>query len=184
MSESTVNVAKLKAGDQDELKTLIESLAPQLHRWVRLRATYMDPLDADDVVQEALLRIYRNIDKYGGPDEPAPFMRWCQVVARNVALEHLRRCRLRERRIELCEPTHEQSPPDLDHEELQQALSDALERLTAEERHLVEARFFEGKTYSQIATELQVSLSSVHARLRRATEKLRQAILKKGLWDF
>ena len=44
--------------------------------------------DAEDICQEAFLRAYRKLDRY---DPGKPFMPWLYVIARRLALNHLRK---------------------------------------------------------------------------------------------
>jgi RNA polymerase sigma-70 factor (ECF subfamily) len=53
----------------------------------RLMPMLKDPQEAEDVVQEALLRLYQR----QGLREPGAVMAWLHTTATNIALDHLRR---------------------------------------------------------------------------------------------
>ncbi len=62
-------------------------------------------------------------------------------------------------------------------EEVGGVVREALEELTQEERSLLDLRFVQGETLSEIATELSISLEQAKYRLRRATISLRRVLV-------
>src|ERR1700756_865010 len=89
-------VAKVRAGDTDAFRVLVERHSRPLFR-VAFRMTGNEQ-DAEDVVQETLLRAYRQIGTF---DERASFGTWLYRITVNCSLDLVRS---RKRRNELTAP--------------------------------------------------------------------------------
>lgn len=82
----TEAVRAARRGDEDAFRVLYRMLHPPLLRYVR---TIVRGPDADDVVSEAWLQIARDLGSFRGDADR--FRGWAARVARNRALDHLRR---------------------------------------------------------------------------------------------
>src|SRR5712691_6737740 len=78
-------VSRARGGDADAFRTLVERHSRAIFR-VAYRMTGNEH-DADDVVQEAFLRAYRQIEKF---EERANFGTWLHRIAVNCSLDLLR----------------------------------------------------------------------------------------------
>ena len=78
-------VARARSGDADAFRLLVERHSRPLFR-LAYRMTGNES-DAEDVVQETLLRAYRQLGKF---DERASFGTWLYRIATNYALDLLR----------------------------------------------------------------------------------------------
>ncbi|MDF2258568.1 RNA polymerase sigma factor [Streptantibioticus ferralitis] len=75
-----------QAGDEEAFRRLYRAVHPMLLRYVR---TLVGGADAEDVMSEAWLHIARDLGSFRGNAEG--FRGWAAKVARNRALDHLRR---------------------------------------------------------------------------------------------
>jgi RNA polymerase sigma-70 factor (ECF subfamily) len=138
---------------------------PPLRQFAYRRA---DPHTAEDIVSETLLVAWRRFDEIPR-DAQLP---WCYAVARNC-LANAQRSQRRQRNlfirvVRVDPPTLEapaSEPPD---PELHQALS----RLSADDRELLQLWAWEQLDPAEIATVLGVSTNAVHIRLHRARKRL------------
>src|SRR5580698_6463054 len=78
-------VTRARTGDSDAFRTLVERHSRSVFR-LAFRMTGNEQ-DAEDVVQETLLRAYRQLSKF---DERASFGTWLYRIATNYALDVLR----------------------------------------------------------------------------------------------
>src|SRR6059036_299490 len=90
-------VARARTGDADAFRALVERHSRALFR-LAYRMTGNEQ-DAEDVVQESMLRAYRQIGKF---DERATFGTWLYRIATNCSLDLVRS---RKRRSENLAPT-------------------------------------------------------------------------------
>ena len=160
--------------------------------WERLEALYRSSRDdvyayvitllgdrasAEDVTALAFERAYarrRSFDRRRG-DERA----WLFGIARNAALDELRRRRRTASLLVEPETLPEESlasPDDGELELRRSAVRAALAALTPRERELIALKFHAGLTNTELASVLGVSVSNAGTMLHRAVQKLRSAV--------
>ena len=135
--------------------------------------------DAEDVAQEAAIKIYRALGRYRAE---ASFSTWVYAITRNAAMDFLRR-RKKTQEAEYSLPLWEFSLviPEADasdeiasREELR-ALYALIEALPPAQREVLILRDVDGYAYEEIAEILQISLGTVKSRIARARAAVRQA---------
>jgi RNA polymerase sigma-70 factor (ECF subfamily) len=141
-----------------------------------------DPQDAEDVLQEVMLRIHRHADELETADRMAA---WVHRIARNAIVDHYRR---RAARPELAAG----AAGDIDerpHGSLDEPASEALRRelaaclrplvarLPEKQREALILTEFEGLTQVETARRLGISVSGAKARVQRARAQLRALLL-------
>ncbi len=142
--------------------------------------------DADDLTIEAFGKAFKNLHQYT-PDYA--FSTWLFKIATNNCIDFIRRKRKMTFSIdkgfendEGQETTLELKSGTLDPEEFmikkQKAvlMRDIVEKLKPRYKRLVELRYFQERSYEEIATELQLPLGTVKAQLFRAREFLFQIL--------
>jgi RNA polymerase sigma-70 factor, ECF subfamily len=148
--------------------------------WRRARARCLreaqrvlrDPLAAEEAVQEAMMRAWRQRDSCQRPDSP---LAWMVQITRNEALRRLGRDRLLAAHELVGEDDAvSDSPLETRLEVLD--LRRALAALTAEERVLLTLRYGADLTQPDIAQMLDVPEGTVKVRLFRARRRVRQAM--------
>ena len=82
-------VRRAQAGDRDALAFLYARYADNVYGYVR--SIVHDPHEAEDVTQQVFAKLMRVIGKY--EEREVPFFAWVLRVARNLAVDHLRRQR-------------------------------------------------------------------------------------------
>lgn len=123
------------------------------------------PHDAEDATQETFLALFREKDKLA---EAGSVRAWVLAVARNTAVSMLRRRRPAAPLPELAADAAP-IPEGADRERLHQALAG----LSEEERHLVQMKFLEGRSPSEMAAASGRTLGSLATALCRALQRLR-----------
>jgi len=142
-----------------------------------------DSASAQDVVQEAFLRLLAN----GHPVEN--LAAWLHRVTHNLALDHLRKeSRLRKLHRAAAppsEPLAESADRDLDRREAQAVLAQELKQIPPNERAVLFLKLKEGKSYKEISVITGLSEGNVgyliHHGLKRLTARLRPAGTLKGV---
>ncbi|MFI9596498.1 SigE family RNA polymerase sigma factor [Nonomuraea sp. NPDC052265] len=137
-----------------------------------LRVAYLacgDEAEAEDLLQTALERTYRNWDRVRH-DSPEPYVR--RVIV-NAAISRARR-----RAILRIIPMH--SPPDTPDRatdtDLRQVLMDALRALPPRQRAVIVLRYWEDLSEAQTAEVLGCSVGTVKSQASKAMAKLRSSI--------
>jgi len=130
-----------------------------------------NPDDAEDLVQEAFVRIWR---LYGHTGEVAPGLVYRAI--RRLAIDWARSI---DRRIIREQKTYELSPLsssfeyNLENEERQQALLRSVDRLPMEQKEVLTLKIWSELTFDEIARTLDLSLNTVASRYRYALLKLK-----------
>lgn len=170
-----------------DFHTDILPLKNQLYR-LALRLT-QDSAEAEDVVQETMLRVWKARDTWDAIDNIEAF---CLTVCRNIALDSLRRHGNRTVSLDAagdCRPaaeglgageraTAEGTPSDKairrNQVEIVRRIIDALPE---KQRSCVQLRDFEGKTYKEIAAVLGITEDQVKVNIFRGRQAIKQRFL-------
>jgi RNA polymerase sigma-70 factor (ECF subfamily) len=137
--------------------------------------------DAEDVLQEAVMRAFRFFDGFSG-DKPRA---WLLTVVRNSAYTFLQQNRARELGAELDEDLGAQplSARSIETPEVlllrsaqQRQLNQAVEALPVEFREVFVLRELEGLSYKEIADLASIPIGTVMSRLSRARRKLQASL--------
>jgi len=144
--------------------------------------------DAEDIVQEAMLRAYKYLDRFSG----SAFRPWLLAIVRNTAMTWLKRNR--SDKVVLV-PDFQSSEPERDlvavqaespeHALLLRDLADQLNRavaaLPAEFREVIVLRELHDLSYKEIAAVVDVPIGTVMSRLSRARRLLMDALPEQSI---
>jgi RNA polymerase sigma-70 factor (ECF subfamily) len=142
--------------------------------------------DARDAAQEAFVRLYRNLRR---APPAAGFMPWLIRLARNVAIDQLRRRRSRPPGQDLAVETLTLPAGEPDPEERYAAaarsrlVERALGALSALNREIILLKEIQGLKLDEIAAMLRVPLGTVKSRSNRARLDLAAKLLALGAGD-
>ncbi|MGA3221696.1 MAG: SigE family RNA polymerase sigma factor [Acidimicrobiales bacterium] len=116
--------------------------------------------EAQDLVQEVLLRVWQRWDRVSTLEDPHS---WAQHVLHNLAVSHWRHQRLRQVPLGATGPAHG-APPGVGHLDVIAAVS----ALPPNQRSALVLQAVGGMSTSEIATELKTSADTVRVWLSRA----------------
>jgi RNA polymerase sigma-70 factor (ECF subfamily) len=158
--------------DTETFAALYERTFPRVYAYVA--SLLRDRSAAEDVTAQAFERAYSKRSGYRA--RRGSMEAWLFGIARNAALDELRR---RRRRASLESDPEDISAPSLDdHAELalrREAVRAAMTTLDAKERDLIALKFSGGLSNAEIARVLRLSETNAGTRLHRALTKLRKA---------
>lgn len=137
--------------------------------------TLGNPGDAEDVVQEAFVNVWRSTGTYRR--DRGPGRSWLLSIVHHRAIDKLRRRQSRPRSVELEDGLSIADPQDV-WQQVSEALTgedvrEALATLPPEQRETIELAYFKGYTHTQIAQLMEVPLGTVKGRMRIALHKLK-----------
>lgn len=141
---------------------------------MRLARLFTDDRNAaEDLVQEAFIRLHRSAHRIREPDKAAPYLR---SILLNLARDHNRRGLMSLRHSEALTPESSPEAPEdrVVLNEQQAELIDALEDLPARQRECLVLRFYFDLTEREIGTTLDISPNSVKTHCRRGMESLKR----------
>ena len=164
-----------------------EYVLPEVEVMLRVaRSLTRNAADAEDLVQDSLLRAYRSIDRFDGRYPRA----WLLTILRNTHINRNRR-----RRPELLRD------PDTQLERLAQSSSDdlterpdgfvdaqfeaevesALDSLSEPFAEVIDLVDINGLSYAEAADSLGVPVGTVMSRLHRGRKKMREQLRRAGV---
>jgi RNA polymerase sigma factor, sigma-70 family len=173
-------IRQVLAGHHEHFAGLVQRYQePLIHFLRRILHSEDEVLDC---AQDAFLAAYRNLFRYS---EKHPFRAWLYAIARNKALDLLRK-----RRREILQPLDEtivdyQPGPEEVSLTNEQAdlLSDVLNELPEHYKQALYLRYHQELTYEEIALVLQVPVSRVKTYLHRGKAKLRQHLERRDFYE-
>jgi RNA polymerase sigma-70 factor (ECF subfamily) len=168
------------AGDKDAFAVLAARHAPTLFR-VAYRITGNEA-DADDAVQESLLRAYRRLPDFELRSE---FRTWIYRITVNTALNMINR-----KQLDTTQRIAEETDPELQQvqladsapgperllisHEIEAVHAEAMRSLTATERTAFVLRHMEDRSTAEIAEALSIAPNAAKQAVFRAVQKLRR----------
>src|SRR5881392_4045750 len=180
MTTDLAVVSRARSGDADAFRQLVER-----HSRTTFRVAYRmtgNEHDADDVVQETLLRAYRQLQRF---EERANFGTWLHRIAVNCSLDLLRARGRADKHYggdpeeaELTGAAKAEAEQDrlLLSAELQEQVKAAMQRLSGNERTAFVLRHFEGMPVEEIGKTLGIQVNAAKHTIFRAVRKLREAL--------
>ena len=165
-------VARVRSGDRDAFGALVGR-----HQRAALRVAAVisgSTEEANDIVQDAMVKAYRGLDSYRGT---SPVRSWMLRVVANEAKNHVRGRvrRLRRddrvagRELRIITGADAAVIDRLEHEELARALG----RLGTNDRAVLGCRFVADLSEAETAAVLGVARGTVKSRTSRALDRLR-----------
>ncbi len=157
---------RFRAGDPQAVRELYERHGRAVFT-VALRALGDRSL-AEEVVQQTFLQAWRAAHTFDVDKDPAP---WLYAIARRVAVDAYRRER-RHRQDRVDDVEIVALPPSFEGMWEAWEVRSALDRLSDEERDVIEATHYLGMTHEQAAERLGVPVGTVKSRSHRAHRRL------------
>ena len=162
--------------DVDCFMRIYDHFAPRLQRY--LLGLGVASAQAEELVQEALLRLWRRADLFD--PTRASLSTWLFRVARNLYIDGVRGephwLPIQEGLDWLDQQVIDEPGTSTESFTDHAGLSQAIDRLPATQARLIRMSYFEAKSHSEIAQELQMPLGSVKSSLRRAFAQLQAGL--------
>lgn len=134
-----------------------------------------DRTEAEDIVQEALLRLYR-LGREGRLRREPSMRPLVFRIAHNLAMDHLRRRRREAPPLEEAVPAPRTAETGLLREQIDRALA----RLPENQRAALMLREFGGLAYAEIAATMGATLDQVKVWIHRARTRLADLLDRDG----
>ena len=148
-----------------------------------------DPGEAADITQDIFVKVFRNIARFKGE---AALKTWIYRIAFSEILNRLRwfRRRYRHSTVSLddtdsngngaIQVKDEHPTPDaiLESRERENAIQEAIWKLSSPHRSIIVLRDIEGFSYGEIAEVLGISIGTVKSRLARARADLKKCLMR------
>lgn len=132
--------------------------------------------EAEDVLQEGMVKIWNSFASYDA--SKGRLFTWVMNVCRNLAIDKIRSRQYRvgshSQPLEASAATREAASPTFRPEHI--GLQEMTQKLTPDQRQVVDMLYFGGYTQSEVAEELNLPLGTVKTRARTAIKVLSKLI--------
>jgi len=168
-------IARAQEGDREALRVLYVRYSGPIYRYVR--GIVRDEHEAEDITQLVFTKLMTELVKYD--ERGIPFFAWLRRLARNLAIDHMRR---------LKSPPADDLVADTSCEEAgfsrAHTIQAALETLPCEQRRVVLLRHLVGLSPGEIAERMGRSESSIHSLHHRGRVALTRELIRQESAPF
>ncbi len=173
-------VRRARNGEYEAFEMLFERHRTLVYRFAYQMVPRRD--DAEDIVQEAFVRAYQNLDRYR---DEAKFTTWLLRIVSNLCTDqarmHSRRTALEQQEaggaLDWMTVGNTDDPvQNLEADRRKEALRKALAALPVHHRTVIVLRDIEEREYSEIASMLNCTVGGAKLRVLRARRALRDRI--------
>ncbi|CAH0997314.1 ECF RNA polymerase sigma factor SigK [Emticicia aquatica] len=173
-------VSLLKGKDQKGFNILYNNYSGALFGVINKIVQSND--DANDLLQDTFLKIWRNIDNYD-PSKGSIFT-WMMNISRNLAIDKVRSADFRDSSQNISMEENVVYQVDNEYQIVQDidsiGLKKVVDNLKPEYKQLIELVYYKGYTQAEVSEEFGIPLGTVKTRIKAAVGSLRAML--SGLW--
>jgi RNA polymerase sigma factor (sigma-70 family) len=164
------------AGDDSSFNELVKRYQVKVY-WIA-RRSISNHADADDIVQEVFIRMYRGLVNFR---HESNLYTWLYRVTVNVSLNAIRKRKLKElipfdEILENILPDHSKTDAMVLDSEYQTILSDAVDHLPPKQKFVFNMRFHDQLPFTEIAKILKKSVGGTKANYFHAVKKVTEYV--------
>jgi RNA polymerase sigma-70 factor (ECF subfamily) len=163
-------IARWIAGDAAAAEELYRQYFHRVREFIIKRGAHI--VDAEDIAQEAMIA---GLDGLKGGSRPDRLTHWLLGIARHLSYQKPRPVSSRELE-DVVDPRRRSAKSMAIRREMEGLLERALERMTPNDRQVVDLHYRAGLSRKEIAERLDLPIEVVHARCDRTRSRLRAAL--------
>ncbi len=168
---------RILEGDAEAFREIVRTYGDSLRLF--LAGHVRDTHEAEDLAQEIFVAVYANLSTYNPSMDFEP---WFRAIARNKLMSHLRRHYSQKGQAGvLCADIHEGllwegGIAELRSVETAARLRECIARHSEDDRHLIQARYFDDEPVNRMAERLRTTVSAISSQLYRIRHQLRACL--------
>ncbi|MEW2922422.1 RNA polymerase sigma factor [Muricauda sp. ANG21] len=174
--ETLINELKQKESQAKAFEVLVNTYKERLY-W-HIRRIVLDHDDADDVLQNTFIKVYKNIDNFKGESK---LYSWMYRIATNESLTFLkqksRKMGISDEELKNRMVENLQSDVYFEGDEIQLKLQKALATLPDKQKLVFTMKYFQEMKYEEISEALETSVGALKTSYHLASKKI-EAYLK------
>lgn len=143
-----------------------------------------DPEIVEELTQEVFLKIYNTIERF---DTEYRFSGWIGIIARNTAIDYLRKNNRYDHvyfedypgyDFNISSQNEDNVFQFMEKKQLSSFIKKRISELPVKYRKVLDLRYYEDKTYEEIASLIEKPMGTVKNRIFRAKELLKEKLMK------
>jgi len=172
-------IPQCKKGDQSAQRVIFKALYGKM--LVVCLRYYNDADYAQDVLQEAFIKVFKNIKKYSGEGS---FEGWVRRIVVNTAIDDIRKRKYEEVSIDAYDHDwlEDEGKEEIEWNALifknRERILQAIQDLTPAYRSVFNLYVVEGYSHKEIAEMLSISVGTSKSNLSKAKQNLKKALIK------
>lgn len=175
MEDKLLALLRSESTREQGFRLLLQEYQERLY--LHIRRMVGEHEDANDVLQNCLVKAYRNISSFKAR---SALYTWLYRIATNEAMTFLRKRQRYNSRVQTGADTNQ--PPLradswMDGEEVQQRLEQALEALPHRQKQVFVMRYYDELSYAEIAAILKTSVGGLKASYHHAVKKIEHYLI-------
>jgi RNA polymerase sigma-70 factor (ECF subfamily) len=157
---------------------------PHKHKLYRFAMRMLrDIAEAEDVVQEVMIRLWERREKLAGYRSIEAF---AMTITRNLCLDKLKRAGARTEELDESTSARQEKTPydEMETSDSYEKVRGLIDDLPDQQRMIIHLRDVEGYEYEEIAGITGLSENTIRVNLSRARKKIREGMKNKYSYDF
>lgn len=177
-SEKQLIVQLQNPKNQDKAFRVLMGLYKERLYW-HIRNIVKTHDDADDILQNTFIKVYRNIKNFKGDSK---LYSWLYRIATNESITHINKkakqqhISVEDIQLQLADSLH--SDNYFSGDEIQIKLQKALAQLPQKQQLVFNMKYFEGMKYNAISEVLGTSVGALKASYHHAVKKIKNHLIK------
>ena len=185
-SDDQVLIKKFLSGDNNSFEILLNRHKSKIFGYIMSKVKNSEV--ANDIFQDTFIKIINSL-KRGRYNEVGKFLPWIFRIAHNLIIDHFRRQKnknilLKRDNFDILDFVEDSSitiENSLIREEVYSDLKSLVELLPKSQKEVIHLRYFEEKSFKEIAKFCNISINTALGRMRYALINLRKLSEKKKL---
>jgi RNA polymerase sigma-70 factor, ECF subfamily len=176
------SIKMVQKGDTDAFAFLVSEYSPRISRYLS-KFLYAGE-DVEDILQEVFIKAYINIQSF---DSSQPFSPWIYRIAHNEAINFLKKKKPKTFSlfdVDVLFPhpiAKEKSDTESERELIKKMLDSVLDKIDIKYKDVLLLYFYEDFSYKEIASTLQIPVTTVGVRISRGKKQVEKVVRQKGI---
>jgi len=171
--EAILQLARQSRTREEGFRQLVLAYQHRLYQVVRRQLPSHE--DADDVLQNTFLKVFRHLDGFEGRSE---LYTWMYRIAQNEVYNLTSRA-AKMKSVPLENQEEKREEPHLNTDELLQSLEIAVNGLPERQQMVFRMRYYDELSYKQMAEMLQLTEGALKASFHHAVKKIEEELKSK-----
>ncbi|MCX6267981.1 MAG: sigma-70 family RNA polymerase sigma factor [Bacteroidetes bacterium] len=167
--------------DLQEFQIKVYPLKNKLFRFARRMLDHTE--EAEDVVQEAFIRLWNRRDKL---DEYRSIEALAMITIKNLCLDKIKTKRYPVENMDNHRQFLENMPSEtkVDNSDLMHGIYQAIKQLPEQQQIIVHLRDIEGYEFNEISEIVDMNENAIRVALSRARKRIRELLIKTKIYEY
>ena len=173
--EAILQLARHPRTREEGFRQLVQAYQQRLYRLIRRQVSSHE--DADDVLQNTFLKVFRHLDGFEGRSE---FYTWIYRIAQNEVYTFMK-SNSKRKWVNLENQLERKEEPHLNADDVLRSLELIVSQLPERQQMVFRMRYYDELSYKQMAEILDLTEGALKASFHHAVKKIEEELKSKQL---